>query len=95
MTKITAEGIRSGLPVLVEVYKMDGSPVQNKVDGEHSEEFNDLIQDPPAMAGTYYPDPGSMLAALAVLQGDYFDEDPEIEVDGDIGTIPYVPGRIY
>lgn len=95
MSRIIAKGIISGRSVLVEVYKLDESQVQCKVNGEHSEEFNDLIQNPPAMAGTYYPNPGSMMAALAVLQSNYFDEDPEIEVYGDIGKVPYVRGRVY
>ena len=47
------------------------------------------MKDAPAIGGTFWPANNSMLAAYSVLESSFFDQKPtEIEVEGDIGTIP-------
>ena len=55
----------------------------------------ECIEKQPAMGGTYFPEPDSMLAAFNVLNSIFFDSLEEISVDGDIGEIPYEENTIY
>lgn len=92
MARIKAKGKYLGNEREVEVHMEDGSPIIETdygFDERMQERFNELLKDAPAIGGTYYPDSNSMLAALSVLESAFFDEKPtEIEVEGDIGTIP-------
>jgi hypothetical protein len=95
MKRIIADGIRQGVQTHVEVFTEDGSiiiEIGYIYDDQIQERFNDLLMDPPPMGGTYYPDPGSMMAAYSVIESGFFDDVPIIEVEGVIGTIPQVEG---
>lgn len=99
MPKITAKGKYLGVERQVECFPEDGSIVI-ELDGEFDEaaqtDFNSLLKTAPAMGGTYYPPEDSMLAAFSVLQSTFFDDSSvELEVEGDIGSIPYEEGVIY
>lgn len=65
-----------------------------EVNGEHDEriqeEFNGLLKNAPAMGGTYYPQPNTLLAAYSVFESSFFDEGSHIDLEivGDIGIIP-------
>jgi hypothetical protein len=97
-TKIKAVGERHGSELEIEAFQEDGSIII-EVNGDHDEYhqdiFNALMDEAPALGGTYYPPAGSMLCALSVLRYTFFDETPDIEVEGDIGTIPHEDGVIY
>ena len=48
------------------------------------------------VAGTFYPEVESLTNALEVLRFHFFDDEPTIQVDGDIGEeIPYEDDMIY
>lgn len=65
-------------------------------DHEAERRLADLIKDQPPMGGTYYPEPNTLFAAFNVLKNTFFDDDNvEIEIEGDIGTIPHEEGVIY
>lgn len=98
--KIIAEGKINGIKKHIECFIEDGSPIieiDYEFDEEEQERFNKLLKNPPALGGTYYPHPNSLLAAYAVLQQKYFDDPREvkIEVIGNIGEIPGEEGVIY
>ena len=60
------------------------------------ERFNHGMANPPVIGGTYYPTPGTMLAALSVLQTGFFDESfTLVSIEGEIEQIPSEEGRIY
>ena len=94
MSKITAKG--DGMTVTVE--EQDGS-IRILFDGEESEfmlgKLNDDVEYSPPMGGTFYPQPGTMLAYYNALNTVFFDKLTSLEVDGDIGEMPSEPGYIY
>ena len=98
MAKIIATGIHFGDRITVEVIQEDGTLVITMCGNESPElqkYFDDCIANQPAMGGTYFPEPDSMLAAFNVLENIFFDLLEEIAVEGDIGEIPYEEGKIY
>lgn len=55
-----------------------------------------ILKERHLIAGTFVPDEESMLNALNVIQYHFFDDAPfSVEVEGDIGEIPYEDGMIY
>lgn len=98
MVKIIATGKYLTDRITVEVTQEDGTLVITMDDNESSElqkHLDDCISRQPAMGGTYFPEPDSMLAAFNVLKHTFFDELEEISVDGYIGEIPYEENTIY
>jgi hypothetical protein len=98
--KITAEGEVNGIKRYVECFMEDGSPiieVDYDFDEKEQERFNELLKNPPALGGTYYPLPNSLLAAYAVLQHDYFDDSRKVKIKviGNIGEIPHEKEVVY
>lgn len=97
--RIIAKGKWNGYTCEVVCTLEDGELILD-VDGEEDHvaerRLADLIQDQPPIGGTYYPEPNSLLAAFNVLKNTFFDDkDVEIEIEGDIGTIPHEEGVIY
>jgi hypothetical protein len=100
---ITARGKYIGIDRLVKCFEISGLLVI-EVDGERRKDiqarFNQLVADAPTLGGTYYPPPGSMLAAYSVLESAFFDmgSPVRIRVEGDIGEIPTyddIEGIVY
>lgn len=93
MNKIIAKGSWHKINVVVECFLEDGSPII-EVDGDFidtaQEEFEEYLMNPKYHGGMYIPPPDSLLAAHYVLQHRFFDSEPEITVEGDIGEIPPV-----
>lgn len=94
MAKIIARG--DGMTVAVE--ENEGS-IRILFDGEESDfllgKLNDDVEYAPPMGGTFYPNPGSMLAYYNALEKVFFNKLTSLEVEGDIGEIPNEPGCIY
>lgn len=95
MSKIVAESDDMILTVLE-----DNGEVKVYVNGVESEEWQDMMDEiaatSPPIAGTFYPEPGTMLAYYYVLTNSYFSEWVEsLKVEGDIGEIPYEDDVIY
>lgn len=98
--KIIAEGKVNGIRRHVECFIEDGSliiEVDYDFDEKEQERFNELLKNPPALGGTYYPSSNSLLAAYSVLQFNYFDlgSTVDIKVIGEIPEIPYEKGVVY
>ena len=98
MNKVTARGKYFGITITVDAF-IDGGTLVILVDDEENPEiqndFNEMIKRQPPMGGTYYPEEDSLLAAFNVLSNVFFDKLESINVEGDIGEIPYEDGIIY
>ena len=95
MSKIIAESDDMILTVLE-----DAGEIRVYVNGEESEDWQDMMDEiaakSPPMGGTFYPEPGTMLAYYHVLKNGYFAEWVEkLTVEGDIGEMPCEDGVIY
>lgn len=94
--RIVADGFRDGVERHVEVFMEDGTPVievdYRRIPGEQSR-FGLMLEKPSALAGVYYPEPNTLLAAWSILQNDYFDSFVICERIGDIGEIPQPAGK--
>lgn len=98
MAKIIAKGMLRGVEHDVECVDTDEG-LQIDFDGEEQEfleqQFREELNQRHAVGGTYYPPQESMINALNVLRYYFFDGEPEITVDGDIGEIPYEEDVLY
>lgn len=97
MGKITATGKRHGATVKVEVEETGGK-ITVKLDGyDMTETFVQRNMDRiPAIGGSFWPEPMSMLAFWSVLYNAYFDDyRAVILVEGDIGEIPFEDDVVY
>lgn len=98
MTRIIATGEYLTDKITVEIIEEDGMLILT-MNGNETQDlqkhFEECISKQPAMGGTYYPEPDSMLCAFNVLQNTFFDSTPEITIEGDIGEIPHEDGIIY
>lgn len=99
MTLITAKGKVNGREFTVHCKMIDGEVCTLFNRQEHpllEQRFRDELEKRYPVAGTFYPEVESLTNALEVLRYHFFDDEPEITVDGVIKeTIPYKPGRIY
>lgn len=98
MSKITAKGKRNNVYEDVKCFMENGSiiiEVNGEFDEDVQSQFDQLLKNAPTIGGTYHPPANSMLAALAVLESAFFDSLPEMQIEGDIGTIPGKPGVVY
>lgn len=63
---------------------------------ELEQEFREELEQHHPVAGTFYPETESMTNALEVLRYHFFDNEPEITVDGAFRErIPFRPDVIY
>ena len=94
MTRIIAKGVKDGKPLTV-VWE-DGDMYFN-VDQDYflQDELERLLEKPRAVGGTYHPPKDSPMNAWNILKQYFFDSPVEVEIDGDIGEIPYEEGVIY
>lgn len=99
MNKIIATGKWHRIDVVVECFMENGSPIIEVNDffmESAQEEFEEHLKNPKYHGGMYIPPPDSLLAAHHVLQRQFFDSEPEITVEGDIGEIPpVIEGIVY
>lgn len=74
----------------VKVYEND------ELSNEWKVMLDDMVENSPPFAGTFYPEPGTMLGYYLLIAetpfGDLFNS---IMVDGDIGEIPFDENVIY
>lgn len=90
MSKITARG----QDVIITVEDIDGEITvlfDGKKDPMQQEMLDLRVNYAPPMGGTFYPEPGTMLAYYSVFESSGMD----ISVEGDIGEIPNDDGFIY
>lgn len=99
MAKITATGKWHGMKFTIIASDEDGELKLTEVDGNQysliDDHYDDCAEMMTPLGGTYYPEADSMLGAYTILTNDFFDELISIDVEGDIGTIPYEEGVIY
>lgn len=97
-TKITAVGKICGNTVTVHCEKVDNEIIVtfNGVDNPIREyQFRDELEQHHPVAGTYYPETDTMLNAFEVLSRWFFDEPPEIKIEGELEEIPGEDDVIY
>lgn len=90
MSKITAKNP----DVTITVEEIDGEITvlfDGKKDTLQREVLDLRVKYAPPMGGTFYPEPGTMLAYYSVFEASGMD----ISVDGDIGEIPCEDDAIY
>lgn len=99
MARIVANGIRYNMPLEVICEQTDEGlkTTFNGVDDNlFRKSFTDELEMRYPVAGTFYPEVESLTNALEVLRFHFFDDEPTIQVDGDIGEeIPYEDDMIY
>lgn len=98
MAKITANGTFHG--VMTEVTCTDGEDglvidFDDQENGQMESIFRRELGKGHAMGGSFHPERESMLNALNVIRHYFFDDEPEIQIDGDIGEIPTDPDSIF
>lgn len=95
MIKIKAKGYISGKLCSVTVKGYENVKVET--DSSYIEAMlNVYLEKPEKFAGTYHPEPYSILAAYNTLENHIFDKVVEIKViGGEIPTIPWEPDVIY
>lgn len=95
MSKITAKG--EDLNITVEEKDGNITVFFNGLEDEFLlSSLNEMVDNQPPMGGTYYPEPGTMMAYYNVLKhGDFFSWIDTVNVEGDIGELPFEPGIIY
>lgn len=98
MAKIKASGKINGYVYEVECQDIEDE-LQIDFDGEEDDyfeqKFREELNKRHAVGGTYYPPQESMINALNVLQNYFFDGEPTITVEGDIGEIPGEKDVVY
>ena len=99
MSMIKAEGKFQGNDLSVICLKEDEELFflfNESMDKGHESIFRGILKERHPIAGTFFPEEESMLNVLNVLQYYFFDSKPSsVEVEGDIGEIPYEPNVIY
>lgn len=98
MDKVVARGIYCSNTITVEAV-IEKEKLKIYVDEKENPDiqnrFNELIKSQVAMGGTFYPGENSLLAAYNVLKHTFFDSLQQIEVQGNIGKIPFKKNRVY
>ena len=67
----------------------------NRVNELYEGYFTDRLNECHVISGSYVPEKDSMLNALNVCRYFFFDEEPDISVEGDIGELPFEVGTVY
>lgn len=94
MATIKTNGMLFGTKVYVTIKGNEEVEEINATDLYAEEEIRKMIKNGSGhMANAYFPEPNTMLQAYALLCNLFGYE--SVEVDGDIGEIPYKPGVIY
>lgn len=98
MAKITAKGKLLGREITCtatdkqgggyELQFDDGLPEPEKRQEAYEKRFAYAIKWQRPIANGWVPPGGSMIEAWNALRGGFFDAEPEIDIEGDIGTIP-------
>lgn len=95
MGKITATGKKYGSKLTVE-FEFGKVLFDGRENELLKEELTELLENPKAVGGTYYPPFDSLLNAYNILRYHFFDEPTEeITVEGELEEIPYEEGKIY
>ena len=98
MGKIIAKGKHLTIPVTL-ICENVGTEIFVKFNNEVNElyegYFFDRMNECHVISGNYIPDKDSMLNALNVCKNYFFDSEPTIKVEGDIGEIPYEENTVY
>lgn len=96
---ITAKGKVNGREFTVHCKMIDGEVCTLFNRQEHpllEQRFRDELEKRYPVAGTFYPEVESLTNALEVLRYHFFDDEPTIQIDGDIGEeIPYEDDVVY
>lgn len=99
MSMIKAEGKFHGNDLSIICMKEDEELFflfNRSVDKGLESVFRKIMKERHPIAGTFCPEEESMLNVLNVIRYHFFDETPSsVEVEGDIGEIPYEPNMIY
>lgn len=98
MAKIRAVGEHVGTVVETTCVDVDGELhffFNKGKDPALEEVFRMILKERHPIAGTFTPDEESMLNVLNVVQYHFYDDVPSVEVEGDIGEMPYEDGMIY
>lgn len=95
MGKITATGKKYGFKLTVE-FELNKVLFNGQKDKLLEDDLTELLENPKAIGGTYYPPFDSLLNAYNILRYHFFDEPTEeITVEGELEEIPYEEGIIY
>lgn len=102
MTKIKAKGIFEGMAVEIIVSKVNNTPkiVYSDIyyDDFYQElmetRFSEIMKDGATLAEAYV-EPDTMLAAYLNLKKGFFDNVPELEIEGELETIYGEEGKVY
>lgn len=95
MGKIIAKGKKHGSKMTIE-FDMEKILFNGQEDELLEEELLEMLDEPKAVGGTYYPPVDSLLNAYNILQYHYFDDTAEeITVEGELEEIPYEKDIIY
>lgn len=99
MAKIRASGEHAGAVVEIICIDVDNEPhffFNRGKDPALEAVFRRILKERRLIAGTFTPEEESMLNVLNVIQYHFFDDNPSsVQVDGDIGEMPYEDGMIY
>ena len=85
--RITIEAFVENNKIKININEIESTDIQNR--------FYELVKNQPAIGGTYYPDPNSLLAAYNVLLYTFFDSLDRIDIVGKLGKIPCKDNKIY
>lgn len=97
MIEVTAKGIRDGNEILVEC-DFKGNDISFLFNGDIDYDLEGVIlnemEEHHAIGGTYFPTT-KKLNLIAVLEGYFFDYNPDVKVVGDVESIPYKKRAVY
>lgn len=98
MSKIIAKG-KLGSSVMTVICSEEDGQITFSFNGHEDDFLKEILESrmdvAPAMGGTYYPEQGTMLAYYNILENVFFNKQPEIKIEGDIGQIPYEDDVVY
>lgn len=95
MVKIMAKGKILDVNVTIVVSEKD-EKITVDADTFTKERLKCYMSNIPKIGGTFIPDKNSILAYYSIfLYSDFFSKSPNIEIEGDLPTLPYEEGVIY
>lgn len=95
MGKITATGKKHGFKLTVE-FEQNKVLFNGQTDELLEDDLTELLENPKAVGGTYYPPVDTLLNVYNILQYHFFDETAEeITVEGELEEIPCEEDKIY
>lgn len=100
--QVVATGFKFGFKTTITAELVDGVASIVSIDTNDLvkekiiKEFNQKVEDAPAIGGTFWPDKSMLLAAYTVLTSYFFDDNKyEVEIIGEIEKMPWKKGVIY